>query len=277
MVAYHLERLVGHLGLAHFPHPLANLGPASRAGTRGGGGSASAGGSFGWVFSGRERDVRRSGNDVFGRGRAPPAALGGGGLGAHQGRPLGLCGVLLLMVPRVRSRRRRSKCCARAARGDFLQAHQVIRRGCHVSWNRRLVREPPEIPSDAGGQVSRSAGPHSASRGAMALCARSPFEAIGRTVYRWPLLVYFASLLVPVALTVAVVRAPARNRVPPSPVERVGRSASSAPAPPAHLRVRPRVIISRGSSDLRGSRLPRRILSAPIRRRARHRHPLLPC
>ena len=126
------------------------------------------------------------------------------------------------------------------------------RADAHVSWNREIVPQPPEIPSVAGRtSVALQLALRSASRGAMALCARSPFEAIGLAVYRWPLLVYFASLLIPVALTVAVVRAPARNRIPPAPVERIGHSACSAPAPPSHLRVRPRVIIPRGSSDFR--------------------------
>ena len=113
-----------------------------------------------------------------------------------------------------------------------------------MSWNRHLVREPPEIPSDAGRtSVAVQLAPHSASRGAMALCARSPFEAIGRTVYRWPLLVYFASLLVPVALTVAVVRAPARNRVPPPP-----SNASGAPHP-RHPRPQPTFAFALASSS----------------------------
>ena len=158
-------------------------------------------------------------------------------LGLIRAALLVFAGVLLLMVPRVRSRRRRSKCCARAARGTFFCRHtKSSAADAHVSWNRHLVREPPEIPSDAGRtSVAVQLAPHSASRGAMALCARSPFEAIGRTVYRWPLLVYFASLLVPVALTVAVVRAPARNRVPlPRRTRRALRILGTrAPSPPS--------------------------------------------
>ena len=109
------------------------------------------------------------------------------------------------------------------------------RADAHVSWNREIVREPPEIPSVAGRtSVALQLALHSASRGAMALCARSPFEAIGLAVYRWPLLVYFASLLIPVALTVAVVRAPARNRIAPRRTHRALRILGTrAPVPPS--------------------------------------------
>ena len=71
-------------------------------------------------------------------------------LGLIRAALLVFAGVLLLMVPRVRSRRRRSKCCARAARGTFfLQAHQVIRRGCP-----RVLESPPRSRT-AGDSIGR--------------------------------------------------------------------------------------------------------------------------
>jgi hypothetical protein len=43
---------------------------------------------------------------------------------------------------------------------------------------------------------------------AMASGGRSPFQALARVVYRHPVLVYLASLLVPALLAIGAVRAP---------------------------------------------------------------------
>jgi hypothetical protein len=43
---------------------------------------------------------------------------------------------------------------------------------------------------------------------AMASVGRSPFQALARMVYRHPVLVYLASLLVPALLAIGAVRAP---------------------------------------------------------------------
>lgn len=128
------------------------------------------------------RDIRDHERD------APPATGGGGTLGAHQGLsgPGGGAGA-----------HRRRRC---ALETEIAEARAKLRKVSRICQK----KSGGSTPLHSGRRGCR-ARPMST---AMASGGRSPFQALARVVYRHPVLVYLASLLVPALLAIGAVRDP---------------------------------------------------------------------